>query len=110
MKNTTKLTFFLLLMLAFTAGLRAQDKYEFAQIAYNMNWTAKNYAIYTSITGVYQVYEEGRLADGKINNNFIPVNKVLNEVSERGWEVYSTAFGSGQDGVYSMYYLRRKKT
>ena len=37
MKNTTKLTFFLLLMLAFTAGLRAQDKYEFAQIAYNMN-------------------------------------------------------------------------
>lgn len=99
---------FLLIMLCL-AG-KAQDKYEYGQVSYAANLTLIKYVITTSIGGEFKVVDNGTLADGYVTNNALPANKVLNELSEKGWEVYSTQTTGYNNTTTFYYYIRKKKS
>lgn len=87
---------------------KAQEKYEYGQVSYAANLTVIKYVIATSIGSEFKVVDNGTLADGYITNNALPVNKVLNELAEKGWEVYSTQT-TGYNNTTTFYYFIRKK-
>ncbi len=99
-----------LLMLSFTG--KAQEKYEYGQVAYGANSTLTRYLVTTSISGEFKTADNGTLAEGYVTNNALPVNKVLNELAEKGWEVYSTqTSGSNNTNTITFYfYIRKKKS
>lgn len=87
---------------------KAQNKYEYGVVTYYALGGPKDFAIYTSISGVYQRVDWGKLADGTVTSNFIPANKVLNDLADKGWEIYNTE-SEGTNGYYHYFYIRKKK-
>jgi len=108
MKFIKSLTLVFLLLTISYMG-KAQDKYEYGQVSYAANLTLIKYIITTSVSGVFQVADNGTLADGYVTNNFLPVNKVLNELADKGWEVYSTSTAGYNNTSVYYYYIRKKK-
>ena len=108
MKFIKTITLACLLLTLSIAG-KAQEKYEYGAVSYAANLTLIKYIITTSVSGVFQVVDNGTLADGYVTNNFLPVNKVLNDLADKGWEVYSTATAGYNNTSVYYYYLRKKK-
>lgn len=96
------------LLLLSTAG-KAQDKYEYGQVTYAANLTLIKYVITESISGEFKVVDNGTLTDGYVTNNSIPVNKVLNELADKGWEVYSNQTTGFNNTTTFYFYIRKKK-
>ena len=99
----------LFLLLLSTTG-KAQDKYEYGQVTYAANLTLIKYIITTSISGDFKVVDNGTLTDGYVTNNALPVNKVLNELAEKGWEVYSNQTTGVNNTTTFYFYIRKKKS
>jgi len=87
-------------------GLQAQDKYEYGVVIYTApkGSGVKDYAVITSLADVFKTVDEGKLTEGFVYNNFTPVNKVLEELTAQGWEVYNS-----KTEATSLFYVRRKK-
>jgi predicted secreted protein len=96
-------------IMLFSITGKAQDKYEYGQVSYSANLTTIKYVIATSVSGTFQVVDNGTLSDGYVTNNFVPVNKVLDDLATKGWEVYSTTTAGANNTSVFYYYIRRKK-
>lgn len=107
----TKGTFIALLMvLATIAGLKAQDKYDLAVVAYRYD-TPKS-QVYVSINGekAEQYEVEREQLDGKIwGVSMNPLIKAVNKMQDQGWEVVGGMNASGLPSISMFYYSLRKK-
>jgi hypothetical protein len=102
-------TFITLFILLFSfATIHAQEKYEYGQVTYyNATMGLSKYKITISTT-TFQSLDEGKIEEGNMTNNFVPVNKVLNDLADKGWEVYNTNAVITSTANY-YYYIRKKK-
>ena len=109
MKVTRILLILLCFAFSFTA-IHAQDKYEYGQVTYaNVTMTSLTKYRITVSTTTFQSMDEGKLDDGTMTNNFVPVNKVINDLSEKGCEVYNTGTVVNVGNAANYYYYIRKK-
>jgi hypothetical protein len=94
------------LLFAVSLGLKAQDKYEYGVVTYQ-ELGPKKYRIIQSFNEEPKV-ETGILKSSElVGIDFEPINRVLNELSNQGWDTYNTIVTSS--GVYYHFYLKRKK-
>lgn len=102
----------LALFLVFTVStIKAQDKYEFAQVT----WTGSDYQskIYTAINGKDFTEEKVELTkEAKNLFNINPLFSKVNELQTKGWEIMSfnqhSLSSDVRVGVIYLAYLRRK--
>jgi len=88
---------------------KAQEKYEYGQVTYAANSTLTRYIVTTSVSGEFKAVDNGTLAEGYVTNNSTPVNKVLNELADKGWEVYATQSSGSNNTITFYFYIRKKK-
>ena len=94
--KTTLLTVFF--FFALLTNLQAQDKYEFGVISYSVGFKK----IRISTTESF----EFKTSENKDPYDFAPVFKILNDMQDKGWEVYQSS-SYAVEGV--VYFIRKKK-
>lgn len=105
MKNLKTTIITALLMLAMASGAVAQEKYEYAAVAYSYG------TIVISIGGkevkTVTVQKEETMPDKK---NLNPALKQLQELSDNGWEWFNSSESLENSGfLHYHFYLRKKK-
>ncbi len=89
---------------------KAQDKFEYGEVTYSPNGVLTRYVITTSTADEFKVVSDGSLTEGYVTNNFVPVNKVLNDLASKGWEVYNSTINGTGNNTMHYYYIRKKKS
>ncbi len=97
--KTTLLTVFFIFGLL--TGLQAQDKYEYAIVSYYPNIPS------VTVSENGEVYQETKIAKADLKGllDLNPILRKVNEMTDKGWEVFST---DKSDATY-FFYLRKKK-
>ncbi|MCW3127897.1 MAG: hypothetical protein JWO03_3555 [Bacteroidetes bacterium] len=94
-------------IMAISLGVRAQEKYEYANIVYQAI-TNGRYELYTTIDGKF-TESKGKVDQGFTYYNLTPVMELINKMSQEGWELHSSNSLALMGGVGYYYYLRKKK-
>ena len=93
----------LVLILGLALDIKAQDRYEYASIAYAIS-VGKSYIMVVS-TATSSTPISGKISEGNAMLSTSPIIAQTEEMGKEGWEVYNTAF-SPTGNLY--YFLKRK--
>ena len=108
MKTTLKTTFLALtLFFAATTGLKAQDKYDYAVVSYSPSTKVVEIAIGANDFKSIEIGSDRIKGGGDATAGIAEVNKL----TDQGWEVINTAFGTDAYATRRVFvfYLRKKK-
>jgi hypothetical protein len=96
----------LVLILGLAGEIKAQDRYEYATLAYSGVPVGKSYTLFVSTANSFSTID-GKITEGNIMQNTSPIIAKAEEMGKDGWEVYNTEYNAISLG-YTCYYLRRK--
>ena len=110
MKTILQLSLFTLLFLGTTAGLKAQDKYEYATVKYiNPKIGVFVTGLFISISG--KEFEKVDVKGDQVKNTHdnTPLLNYIQKMTDNGWKVIST-MPVDQNGIGISFILERRKT